>query len=108
EQSAKLNGLNGNNSWSGFWNASQTPPKTYVNPSDSSMPANFRLSDSQPVLSYAANAAALGCNGWSIGDESTQTFKRNSHANLIIGYPDGTSNTVVLYERFAKISSDPL
>jgi prepilin-type N-terminal cleavage/methylation domain-containing protein len=106
EQDAKLKALPNNNSWIGFWNADQTPPKTYISPGDTSMPGNFRLTDGQPVISYAANASALGCNGWTVG--SDQTFARNFKARIGGSFVDGTSNTVVLYERFAKISSDPL
>jgi prepilin-type N-terminal cleavage/methylation domain-containing protein len=110
EQTAKQKALPNNSSWTGFWDASQTPPKTYINPSDSTMPGNFRLQDSQPVISYAANGAALGCNGWSPPGGATYTFTvpRNRIATLANGFSDGTSNTVILYERYAKYTTDPL
>jgi prepilin-type N-terminal cleavage/methylation domain-containing protein len=110
----KLVSISGN-SWngggSGFWQTGREPPKVLVSPADPSMPGNLRDVDSQPVISYAANAAALGCNGWTLTNSGpnpdptnplSQTFQRNYRPNLST-IPDGTSNTVGFYERYAII-----
>jgi prepilin-type N-terminal cleavage/methylation domain-containing protein/prepilin-type processing-associated H-X9-DG protein len=110
EQQAKQRAILANNSWGGFWEATQTPPKTYINPADNTQPGNNRLTDGQPVISYAANGAALGVHGWSPPGGATYTFTatRTYRANLNSSFQDGTSNTVVFYERYAKYTTDPL
>jgi len=107
EQEAKLRARTANNSWGGFWLDSNTPPNTYINPADPTVPGNRRLSDGQPIISYAANGAALGVHGWSPPSGATYTFtvSRAYRANLNSSFTDGTSNTIVLYERYAKYTT---
>lgn len=109
EQQAKFQAYTGGNCWNAggttFFNKPEvTPPPVYLNPADPSAPDGNRLSDGQPVIGYAANAAALGCKGWSPPGGSTYTF--TCGPNFVAQYPktfvDGTSNVIVFYERYAK------
>jgi prepilin-type N-terminal cleavage/methylation domain-containing protein len=100
EQSPYFWSLQSLNTFDQFWLPGRETPKLFRSSADPSLPPDTRISWGLPLCSYALNAAALGCNGWTLDD--TQTFQRNYTANLTNGFPDGTSNTVVSYEHFAE------
>jgi prepilin-type N-terminal cleavage/methylation domain-containing protein len=108
EQDNKWRTINSGNSWVSFNAPERDTPKNYLNPSDPTLPAGARRpGDNSPLVCYAANAAALGCNGWTLTLPTgvTQTFDRRYRARLDGTFTDGTSNTIVFYERYAFITA---
>jgi prepilin-type N-terminal cleavage/methylation domain-containing protein/prepilin-type processing-associated H-X9-DG protein len=111
EADAQWRAIDSGNSWNAggvqYFNAdSQASPKVYRNPADPSAPADWREpKDRAWVVGYAANGAAVGVYGFEaiadIGDENGYTQPQTYRATLASGFPDGTSNTVLLYERYA-------
>jgi hypothetical protein len=87
------------NSFDGWWDDTwANTPKMLINPADVSF-GSGRAEVGMPILCYAANAAAIGNYGYTLGDDSTT---RSYRATMQSGFPDGTSNTVLFAERFAK------
>jgi prepilin-type N-terminal cleavage/methylation domain-containing protein len=71
------------------------PPTAYLNPADPSQGGHPLPDPGWTTIGYAANAPALGtAHG---GKQGT-----NRRANLQNGFPDGTSNTIVFVERYAR------
>jgi len=71
------------------------PPRTYVNPADPSQGSHPLSDPGWTSIGYAINTPALGTD---------QAGRPGSgrRANLQNGFPDGTSNTVVFVERYAR------
>lgn len=102
EQQNKWNNFIYANSWFNFWSPTQSTPAPFLCLSDPSLPGpDPRNIWNMPLTSYAANAAALGCYGWTF-NPSTDTFTRHQRATLASGFPDGTSLTIVFYDRLAQ------
>jgi hypothetical protein len=102
EQSNKWNDFLYANSFFPFWSSAQSTPALFLCLSDPSLSGTDpRYSWGMPLTSYAANAAALGCYGWTF-NPSTDTFTRHHRATLASGFPDGTSQTIVFYDRLAQ------
>lgn len=102
EQLNKWNAIPYADSFFNFWMPSQSTPPVFLCLSDLSLPGGDpRNSWGMPLTSYAANAAALGCYGWTF-NPSTDTFTRHQRASLASGFPDGTSNTIVFYDRLSQ------
>jgi prepilin-type N-terminal cleavage/methylation domain-containing protein len=104
------------NCFMGFWNAQvQVVPKTYICPADSSWQspqANYHNYGNLCLVSYALNAAALGeyGYGWNMaatyppGPTTTPLAGNSSYrATLSAGFPDGASNTLLSFDRYAII-----
>lgn len=102
EMQGKWAAFTGANSWMGFWLAAEATPSLYICPSDPS----FAPKDAWgvPLCCYASNAAVLGCYGWTF-NASRDTFTRHYRATLA-RIPDGTSNTIMFYEKFAVTGGD--
>ncbi len=86
------NGFDWNTGWNAWdRNAARTPPKAFYAPGDPMLQDGGWW-----LMSYAANNAALGqwLNNWCFG------FQRDT--SLGAGFPDGTSNTVIIGERYAR------
>jgi prepilin-type N-terminal cleavage/methylation domain-containing protein/prepilin-type processing-associated H-X9-DG protein len=84
---------------SSSWDIFNRPaPAVYFNPSDPSLLTTDGLYNGWANCSYAVNVAAVGQN---INDGYPTGYKRR--ARLGSSFPDGTSNTIVLYERYANI-----
>jgi prepilin-type N-terminal cleavage/methylation domain-containing protein len=112
EQGNSFNQFHGNcfSAWT-----SQVVPKSYIDPADPSWvspSANPNGEGPIAVVSYALNAAALGC--WGYGDTQAVSYppgptatpiagNSTYRATLAGGFPDGTSNTIVSLDRFAAI-----
>jgi prepilin-type N-terminal cleavage/methylation domain-containing protein len=75
------------------WDA-QSVVKTYLSPSDPSLPAEGRTWGNRPATSYSANWHAFG-GGW---DEDWQI---GGKARIPANFPDGTSNSIGYLERYA-------
>lgn len=114
EADAQYRDITRGNCWNGFWRDQRQTPKMLINPADPSVRFKNRDVDGQPLNCYASNAAALGCNGWTLSgsqpnpnpaDPNSQTFARNFRAKLNT-IQDGTSNTVAFYERYARNGPD--
>jgi prepilin-type processing-associated H-X9-DG protein len=81
------------------WDLSDSPaPAVYRNPADPSFMSPDGLYQKWANCGYAVNVAALGQN---INNVYLQGYKRR--ARLDRSFPDGTSNTIVFYERYANI-----
>jgi prepilin-type N-terminal cleavage/methylation domain-containing protein len=102
EQSNRWSAISEANSFFSFWLQSESSPSLFLCPSDpTATSADPRASWGMPLTSYAANAASLGCYGWTF-NPVTDTFTRHYRASLAAGFPDGTSNTIVFYDRLAQ------
>ncbi len=89
------------NSFAWFWEDWCITPKVYVNPADPSYGNGRGPIGGDPIMCYAANAAAIGNNGYTFTTDGTDTTARSYRATLQSGFPDGTSNTVLFGERYA-------
>jgi prepilin-type N-terminal cleavage/methylation domain-containing protein len=74
--------------------------KTFVAPLDPSLPADFIAWDRGGASSYASNWHAFG-GGW---DEDWQV---GGKARIPASFPDGTSNTIAFFERYAICGPGP-
>ncbi len=83
-----------NHSWD-----NQTLVKIYLAPGDPTAPAGGRTWSNRPAISYAANWHAFG-GGW--GDD----WQSGGKARIPGSFPDGTSNTIGVLERYC-ICGDP-
>jgi prepilin-type N-terminal cleavage/methylation domain-containing protein len=98
-------GGSGTQSWrtKGGFNGLPTFPnvvKTFIAPLDPSLPADFIAWDRGGATSYASNWHAFG-GGW---DEDWQV---GGKARIPAGFPDGTSNTIGFFERYAICGPGP-
>lgn len=85
------------------------PPLLYRNPADPTAPPDWREPESRAwVVGYAANGAAVGAFGYKPPNDAPFTFtaKVSHRVTSAAGIPDGASNTVLLYERFALPGPD--
>jgi hypothetical protein len=100
EQQGRWQAFTGANSWDGFWLSGEATPGLYICPADPS----FAPSDAWgvPLTCYASNAAALGCYGWTFSGQPQDTFSRHYRATSAT-IQDGTSNTILFYEKFAVV-----
>ncbi|OAI40643.1 hypothetical protein AYO40_04555 [Planctomycetaceae bacterium SCGC AG-212-D15] len=103
EQQGKWLAFTGANTWDGFWLGSEQTSSLFICPSDTSFAPQDKWG--VPLCCYAANAAVLGCYGWTFNGSPRDTFTRHFRATLA-AIPDGTSNTVMLYEKFAVVGGD--
>ena len=97
--------VDGNNSSNGYrpWNNRWKPMKSYICPSDPSIPANGTGSniyvggwaDSPSLASYASNAQVFGqVNG------GGQLINWAGSARLLASFSDGASNTILFAEKY--------
>jgi type II secretory pathway pseudopilin PulG len=70
-------------------------PRTYMNPADPSEGGHTLSNPGWTTIGYAANTPALGTDQW-------DKVGGGRRANLQNGFPDGTTNTVVFVERYAR------
>jgi prepilin-type N-terminal cleavage/methylation domain-containing protein len=113
-KSTDSSGVDGNNSSPGYrpWvNAAyQKPIKTYACPSDPSMPAggtalvrvppdsgSYGWDDTFALTSYAANAQVFG-----VTDAAGRLSDWQGSARIPTTFQDGTSNTILIAERYAQ------
>jgi len=86
-------------SWrdSGQGGSSDLAVKTFVSPLDPGLEANGRAADwgNRGQASYHANWHAFG-GGWG------EDWNTGGVCNIPRSYPDGTSNTIAFFERYAK------
>jgi len=74
--------------------------KTFQAPSDPSMPGNFMTWGGRPATSYASNWHAFG-GGWD------QDWQIGGKAKIPASFPNGTSNSIGYFERYAVCGIDP-
>jgi len=82
------------NSTKGNSYTSNAVPKVFVGPNDPTMPANYQTWSNRGANSYASNWHAFR-GGW---DEDWQY---GGHSKIPDQFPDGTSNTIGFFERYA-------
>lgn len=68
--------------------------KTYISPSDPSLPAEFKTWSDRGATSYSSNWHVFG-GGWG------QDWQIGGKARIPATIPDGTSNTIAYFERYS-------